>query len=115
MWPGEVWHLFGAADFHAQYRLIVAYMKDFGAKPGRGFGGMLQCFACRGAFGVRTRSEYRYKVPEWKSSHCDLVMLSVRYWRERFSAGARLGRKGEKSIRPRACSRKWAVLIVVSI
>ena len=42
-------------------------------------------------------------------------MLSVRYWRERFSAGARLGRKGEKSIRPRACSRKWAVLIVISI
>ena len=42
-------------------------------------------------------------------------MLSVRYRRERFTAGARMGRKGDKSVIPRALSRKWASFIAIII
>ena len=40
-------------------------------------------------------------------------MLSVHYQRKRFTVGARMGREGNKSIIPRACSRKWAAFIVL--
>ena len=39
--------------------------------------------------------------------------MSVRYWRERFTAGVRMGRKGDKSIIPRARSREWAAFLSI--
>ena len=42
-------------------------------------------------------------------------MLSGHFRRERFTAGARRGGKGDKSVIPRACSRRWAVFIAISI
>ena len=40
-------------------------------------------------------------------------MLSVRFWPEGFTAGARRGGKGDKSVIPRARSRRWAAFITI--
>ena len=40
-------------------------------------------------------------------------MLSVRFRRERFTAGARRGGRGDKSVILRARSRRWAVFIAI--
>ena len=42
-------------------------------------------------------------------------MLSSRFWRERFTAGARRGGNGDKSVIPRARSRRWAAFIALFI
>ena len=42
-------------------------------------------------------------------------MLSVRFRRERFIAGARRGGKGNESVISRARSRRWAVFIAIFI
>ena len=42
-------------------------------------------------------------------------MLSGRFRHERFTAGPRWGGKGDKSVIPRARSRRWAVSIVIFI
>ena len=42
-------------------------------------------------------------------------MLSVCCRREKFTAGARMGRKGDKSVIPQAHSRKWAAFIAIFI
>ena len=42
-------------------------------------------------------------------------MLSGRFRRERFTAVPRRGGKGDKSVIPRARSRRWAVFIAIFI
>ena len=42
-------------------------------------------------------------------------MLSVRSRHERFTTGARRGGKGDKSVIPRARSRRWAAFIAIFI
>ena len=42
-------------------------------------------------------------------------MLSVHHRRERFTAVARMGRKGDKNVIPRACSTKWVAFIAILI
>ena len=42
---------------------------------------------------------------------CRLGIANFR--RERFIAGPRMRRKGDKSIIPQACSRKWAAFIAI--
>ena len=42
-------------------------------------------------------------------------MLSVRFRRKRFTADARMGRIGDKSIMPRTRYRKWAAFIAIFI
>ena len=42
-------------------------------------------------------------------------MLSVRFRHERFTAGARRSGKGDKSVIPRAQSRRWAAFIAIFI
>ena len=42
-------------------------------------------------------------------------MLLVHYQRQRFTAIARMGSKGDKGILPRALSTKWAAFIATSI
>ena len=51
------------------------------------------------------------KFPWWWGH----AMLSGRFRRERFTAGPRRGRKGNKSVIPRARSRRWAVFIAIFI
>ena len=41
------------------------------------------------------------------------MTLSVRYQRKRFTAGARRGRKGDKSVIPRARATKGAIFIAI--
>ena len=43
------------------------------------------------------------------------MRLSVRFRRERFTAGSRRGGKGDKSVIPRARSRRWAACTAIFI
>ena len=65
----------------------------------------------KGALRLPIKSAGMEKFP-WRLGH---AMLSGRFWRERFTAGPRLGGKGNKSVIPRARSRRWAVFIAIFI
>ena len=65
----------------------------------------------KGAFRLLIKSAGMEKFPR-RLGH---AMLSGCFRRERFTAGARQGGKGDKSIIPRARSRRWAVFIAIFI
>ena len=66
----------------------------------------------KGAFRLTIKSAGMEMFPWWFVGH---TMLSGRFRHERFTARARMGRKGDKSVIPRARSRRWIAFIAIFI
>ena len=65
----------------------------------------------KGTFRLPIKSARMEKFPWWLGH----AMLSGRFRRERFTARARRGGKGDKSVIPQARSRRWAAFIAIFI